>query len=78
MQPDQFPPQRFRQHLRDLGLADTGLALEKQRPFQLQRQMQGRGKRRVGDILPFCKQGQRVGHGSGKRNGHELVRIIDR
>src|SRR6185437_3709099 len=36
------PPQRLRQHLGDLGLADPGLAFEEKRPFERQRQIDRR------------------------------------
>ena len=39
LQPDQPAPERRRQHLGDLGLADAGLAFEEQRPAHAQREI---------------------------------------
>ena len=51
LQPDQPAAERRRQHLGDLGLADAGLAFEKQRPPHLERQKQHRRQRAVADIV---------------------------
>jgi hypothetical protein len=56
LQAHQLAAQRVGQHLGDLGLADTGLALEKQRPVELQRQMDGGAQAAVGDIAAFGEQ----------------------
>jgi hypothetical protein len=50
LQADELAAERFGQHLGDLGLADTGLALEEQRALHAQAQEQHGGKRPVGDI----------------------------
>ena len=65
LQPDQPPSERLRQHLGDLGLADAGLALEKQRPAHLESQKQHGRERPVADIMAGGEQRQRVVDGGG-------------
>ena len=62
LQPDQPPPERLRQDLGDLRLADARLPFEKQRPPHLEREEQHGGKRPVGDV-------------AGR--GHEFERVVD-
>jgi hypothetical protein len=50
LQPNQGRVHALRQHLGQLGLADAGLALQKERSTQLHRQEQGRGQTPVGQI----------------------------
>ena len=50
LQPDQVAAEAPCQHLGDLRLADAGLPFEEQRPAELQRQVEGRRQRPVGDI----------------------------
>ena len=67
LQPDQLAPQRRRQHLCDFGLADAGLAFEKQRPAHAQRQIGHRRQRTLGEI---AARGQQLEHridGFGQR-----------
>ena len=56
LQPDQLAPQRRRQHLGDLGLADAGLAFEKQRPAHAQRQIGHGRERTLGEITARGQQ----------------------
>ena len=51
LQADQPAPERRRQHLGDLGLADAGLAFEEERPAHAQRQEQHGRERAVGEIV---------------------------
>jgi hypothetical protein len=51
LQTDQVCPERGRQHLGDLSLADPGLAFDEHRLAQLHRQIDGRGDRAVGDVV---------------------------
>ena len=69
LQPNQPALQSGRQHLGDLGLADPGLAFEKQRPAQMQRQMHRRREAAVGDVIGAAEQRQRVVD-RGREGGH--------
>ena len=69
LQADQPAPERRRQHLGDLGLADPGLAFEEQRALQVQREMHRGGERTVRDIVGAAEQAQRVADGGGQ-GGH--------
>ena len=51
LQPDELAAGPGREHVRHLGLADPGLALEQQRPVQSQREEHGRGQALVGEIV---------------------------
>ena len=51
LQPDEPAPERRRQHLGDLGLADAGLAFEEQRPAHLEREEQHGRERTVGEVI---------------------------
>ena len=59
LQADQLAPKRRRQHLGDLGLADAGLAFEKQRPAHAQRQIRHGRERALGEI---AARGQELEH----------------
>ena len=48
------------------GLADAGLALEKQRPLQSQRQKQRDGQAAVGDVVLVGEALLEIGNGAGK------------
>ena len=50
LQPDQLAAGPRRQHLGELGLADAGLALEQQRPLQLEREEDRRRQPFVGQV----------------------------
>ena len=65
LQTDQPAAERRRQHLGDLGLADPGLAFEKDRPAHAQREKQHRRQRAVGEIVGRRQQRQRVLDGLG-------------
>ena len=55
LQPDQPGAEARRQDLGELGLADAGLALEEERPAELQREEDGRGERPVRDVVTAPK-----------------------
>jgi len=59
LQPDQPAAERGREHLGDLGLADAGLAFQKQRPAHPQRQIRHRRQRPLGEI---AARGQQLEH----------------
>ena len=67
LQPDQLAAERLGQHLGDLGLADAGLAFQKQRPAHPERQKQHGRQRAVGDIMAGGEKLQRVV--DGRRDG---------
>ena len=50
LEPDEPTTEERRQDLGDLGLADTGLALEEQRPVEREREEDGRGESAVGQV----------------------------
>ena len=56
LQTDQRPVERGCQHLGDLGLADTGLALEEERPLHAKGKEENRGQRPSGQIIMLCKE----------------------
>jgi len=58
LQADQGRPQRARQHLGQLGLADAGFAFEQQRPAQAQGEKDGRGQCAAGEVVLAGQQGQ--------------------
>ena len=74
LQPDQLAAQRMRQHLGDLGLADPGVAFEKQRTLQFERQKHHRRQRASGKIVVGLQHGHRFidagGHGGLCGLGH--------
>ena len=51
LEPDQPRAERRREDLGELGLADPGLALEQQRPAELERQEDRRRERSIGDVV---------------------------
>src|SRR5437899_8439090 len=51
LQTDEVGVEDARHDLRDLRLADTGVALDQQRLAQARREMHGGGHRRVGNVL---------------------------
>ena len=57
LQPHQPPAEGAGQHLGDLGFADTGFALKKQRSAHAQRQKHRSGQTALGDIVGACQQG---------------------
>jgi hypothetical protein len=59
----------YPEHLRDLGLAHTGLALEQERPLQGHGEEHRGGEPLVGDVAVRGERFEHVG-GSGGRNGH--------
>jgi hypothetical protein len=70
LEADEPRPEGGREDLRELRLADAGLALEEQRPPQLEPEEDRRRDRAVGDVAAFAEGGgdrvggcQRVGHG---------------
>ena len=66
LQADEPALQCRRQHLGDLGLAHPGLAFEKQRPLQMQRQVHRRRQAAIGDVIGAAEQGECVGDGGGQ------------
>ena len=56
LQPDQPAAERLAERLGDLGLADPGLALEEQRPAELQRQEDDGRKAAAGDVAGAGQQ----------------------
>ena len=70
LQPHQPAAERLGQHLGDLGLADAGLAFQKQRAAEAQREVECGRQRAVGDIVAALEQRRwshrwrRAGHGS--------------
>ena len=73
LQPDQAAPERRREHLGDLGLADPGLALEKQRAAHPQREKQHGRKRAVGEIVRRRQQVERRIDRGGQRTGRRRL-----
>ena len=69
LQADQPPAQGGGQHLGDLGLADSGLAFEEDRPLHAQREEQHGGERTVGQIAGGCEKGERLVDGC-RQCGH--------
>ena len=56
LQADEPAPERAREHLGDLGLADAGLALEKQRAAHLEGEEQDGRERPVGEVVGRGKE----------------------
>ena len=70
LEPDEPGAEAGREDLRELGLADAGLALEQQRAPELQREEHGRGQRAVRDVVAAAEVlGQRL---DGARAGGTL------
>ena len=69
LQADQPAPERRRQHLGDLGLADAGLAFQEDRPAHAQRQEQHGGERTVGQVIRRRQEFERLVDGRGQRRG---------
>ena len=67
LQPDQLAAERRRQHFRDLGLADAGLAFEEQRPAHAQRQKHHRRQRALGEVAARGQHVERRIDGNGGR-----------
>src|SRR2546428_2076998 len=55
LQPDEARSQDVRHHLRRLGLADSGFALDEQRLLEPQREKNGRGETAVADVAALAK-----------------------
>jgi hypothetical protein len=72
LQPDEVLAEAGREHLRDLGLADARLALEEERPLQLERQKHGGREAALGDVVLSLeeREGRVDGCGSGIRGRH--------
>ena len=51
LEPDQPRPEAGGEHLRQLRFPDAGLALDKERPLELQREEHGRDERAVRDVV---------------------------
>ena len=51
LQADEAAPERRREHLGDLGFADPGLALEKQRAAHLEGEKEHGRERAVGEVI---------------------------
>jgi hypothetical protein len=60
LQANQLSPERLGKNLCDFGLADAGLALEEERPCQVECQEQDGGERSVGDVIGTAEQGERL------------------
>ncbi len=60
LQANEPPRERRRQDLGNFGLADPGLAFEKQRPLQVQRQMHRRRQAAVGDVIGAAEHRERI------------------
>ena len=67
LQADQLAAERGRQNLCDFGLADAGLAFEKQRPSHAQRQIGHRRQRALGEIAARGQQLEHAIDGCGQR-----------
>ena len=65
LQPHQPAAERLAQHLRDLRLADAGLAFQEQGATEAQGQIEGGGQRAIGDVVAGLKQGGRRVDGGG-------------
>ena len=61
------------QDLADLGLADAGLALEEQRPPELEREIERGRERPVGDVV--AARQKRLGVVDGADLGHRITVI---
>ena len=57
LEPDEPRAERRGEDLGELGLADAGLALEQQRPAELERQEDRRRERAVGDVVALAEGG---------------------
>ena len=77
LQPDQLAAQRLAQHLGDFGLAGARFALDEQRPAHLEREIEHRRQRTVGDVAGL---GQQLDGGvNGRRQrfqGHSSVTSV--
>ena len=73
LQADQPAAERLAQHLGDLGLAGPGLALEEQRPAHLQREIEHRRQRAVGDVIGLGEKVEGGIDGVRKRRQRHLV-----
>ena len=60
MEANQLGLEGRREHLGDLGLADAGLALEEQRPLELQREKDRSGQPALGDVVESRKDGLEI------------------
>ena len=63
LQADELAARPAGQHLGDLGLADTRLALEQERPAQPHREEDRRRKAVVGQVSVLAQRGRNVVHG---------------
>ena len=79
LQADQVGPERRREHLRDLGLADAGLALQQQRSVQLQREVDRSRQTVVGDVQMVREQAPQLVDGGRCGCGHgRVIRLAPR
>ena len=65
LEPHEVPRKPRGEHLGDLGLADARLALEEERPLQLQREEDGGGEPAVGDVVLRGEEIERRVDGGG-------------
>ena len=70
LQADQATVQGLCQNLADLGLADPGLALEEQRPAELEREVERGRERPVGDVVAARQKLLGVVDGGDLGTGH--------
>ena len=70
LEADQARPEHVRERLRDLGLADAGLALQEQRLAQLQRHVEHRREAPIGEISTLAEGGREVVDRGGLDSAH--------
>ena len=76
LQPDQARVEQAGQHLGDLGLADAGLTLQKERAAQLERQEDGGGEAALAEVAVVGERSLESVNGVEERRSHELS-IVD-
>src|SRR5260221_12822365 len=69
LQADKLPPERSRQHLGDLGLPDPRLPLEKQRPPELEGEIDRRRQAAIRDVIAGPEQFEGGADGGGDGGG---------
>ena len=74
LQPNELGAEARSEDLGDVGLADARLALEKERPLQLQGEVDRRRQPAVGDVTLTLEQGLELLDGGDGRGQHYATR----